>query len=67
MWFYPITKRWIPSVYHIYIIVSDVGLIAIGSFNTDYPDLVTHATSGENPSTWSFSVFNALSLTNIGK
>ena len=32
-------------------IVSEVGLIAIGSLSSLVPDLVTHATSGENPST----------------
>jgi len=44
----------------IYMIVSEVGLIARGSFRSEFPDLVTHATSGVKPSTWSFSVFNAL-------
>ena len=48
-------------------IVSDVGLIAIGISNSDYPDLVTQATSGEKPSTWSFSFSNAALETNIGK
>lgn len=67
MRFNPITNWWIPLLKWNYIIVSDVGLIAIGSFKSELPDLVTHATSGENPSTWSFSVFKALSDTNIGK
>ena len=47
--------------------VSEVGLIAIGSSKSDEPDLVTQATSAEKPSTWSFSVSRALLLTNIGK
>tara|TARA_B110000285_G_C15031559_1_gene567049 strand:- start:63 stop:212 length:150 start_codon:yes stop_codon:yes gene_type:complete len=47
--------------------VSDVGLIAIGISNSDYPDLVTQATSGENPSTCSFSFSRAALDTNIGK
>ncbi len=50
-----------------YMIVSEVGRIAIGSFSSDCPDLVTQATSGENPSTWAFSVLSARSVTNIGK
>jgi len=48
-------------------IVSEVGLIAIGTSNSDYPDLVTHATSGENPSRCSFSFSRAAYETNIGK
>jgi hypothetical protein len=48
-------------------IVSDVGRIAIGSFKSVVPDLVTQATSGANPSTCSFSVLRARSETNKGK
>ncbi len=48
-------------------IVSDVGLIAIGSFNSDWPDLVTQANSEEKPSTWYFSIVRALSIKNNGK
>lgn len=47
--------------------VSLVGLIAIGSARSDLPDFVTHATYGENPSTWSFSIYNDFLETNIGK
>jgi hypothetical protein len=35
--------------------VSDVGRMATGSAISDPPHLVTHATSGAKPSTWSFS------------
>ena len=47
--------------------VSLVGLIAIGSYKSDEPDLVTQATSGANPAMWSFSLFRAALDTNIGK
>mmetsp|Transcript_10588 Transcript_10588/g.23158 ORF Transcript_10588/g.23158 Transcript_10588/m.23158 type:complete len:236 (-) Transcript_10588:917-1624(-) len=50
-----------------YMMVSEVGRMAIGSASSVVPDLVTHATSGANPSRWSFSVFSARSLTNSGK
>ena len=50
-----------------YIIVSLVGLTAIGSYKSVLPAFVTQATSGAKPSTCSFSVFKAFSLTNIGK
>lgn len=35
--------------------VSLVGLIAIGSYKSVDPDLVTQATSGANPAIWFFS------------
>ena len=47
-------------------IVSDVGLIAIGTASSLVPDLVTQATSGANPSTWSFSFSSLSAETNIG-
>jgi len=49
-----------------YIIVSEVGLIAIGFSNSVSPLLVTHATSGANPSMCAFSFSKALLLTNKG-
>lgn len=48
-------------------IVSLVGLIAMGSARSLFPDLVTQATSAAKPSTWSFSVYNDFFETNIGK
>ena len=50
-----------------YMIVSDVGRIAIGCSISPSPDLVTHATSGAKPSTCSFSALSFASDTNIGK
>jgi hypothetical protein len=41
--------------------------MAIGSARSDFPDLVTQATSGENPSTCYFSTSSLLLETNIGK
>lgn len=41
--------------------------MAMGSARSDFPDLVTQATSGENPSTWSFSISSFPLETNIGK
>jgi len=46
--------------------VSEVGRIAIGSANSLLPDLVTHATSAENPSRCDFSFSSAALLTNRG-
>ena len=48
-------------------IVSEVGRIAIFSFKSFSPDLVTQATSGAKPSIWEASFFKAASLTNNGK
>ena len=50
-----------------YMTVSDVGRTAIGFSSSDCPLRVTHATSGANPSTWSFSAVSARSDTNSGK
>ena len=50
-----------------YIIVSLVGRMAMGWSRLPSPDLVTHATSGAKPSTWSFSALSFASETNIGK
>jgi hypothetical protein len=41
--------------------------MAMGSARSLYPDLVTQATSGANPSMWFFSLAKAFSVTNIGK
>jgi len=49
-----------------YMIVSEVGLIAIGSAKSLLPDLVTHATSAENPSKWDFSFSSAALETKRG-
>ena len=48
-------------------IVSEVGRIATGSCNSEFPLRVTHATSGANPSTCSFSFSKAPRETNMGK
>jgi hypothetical protein len=48
-------------------IVSLVGLIAIGSARSLFPLFVTQATSGEKPSTWFFSLLREASDTNMGK
>ena len=48
-------------------IVSDVGRMAIGCSSSPSPDLVTHATSGANPSTWSFSASSFACETNLGQ
>uniref|UniRef100_A0A0A9F4G5 Uncharacterized protein n=1 Tax=Arundo donax TaxID=35708 RepID=A0A0A9F4G5_ARUDO len=50
-----------------YMTVSLVGRIAIGASRSDFPDLVTQATSGANPSMWSFSFCRTFSVTNRGK
>ena len=42
-----------------YMMVSEVGRIAMGSCRSEEPDLVTHATSALNPSTCSFSFSSA--------
>ena len=47
--------------------VSDVGLMHNFSSNFSPPASVTQATSGANPSTWSFSFCNKLSGINTGK
>ena len=47
--------------------VSLVGLIAIGSGKSVFPDLVTQATSGANPATWFCSLLKAALVTNMGK
>jgi len=47
--------------------VSLVGLIAMGSYKSDEPDLVTHATSGAKPAMWFFSLLSAALVTNMGK
>ena len=59
--------EWIQLANAGYMIVSDVGRMAIGSLSSPSPDLVTHATSGAKPSTWSFSAFSFASDTNMGK
>lgn len=47
--------------------VSEVGLMAMGSARSLLPDLVTHATSGAKPYTWSFSISRDFLETNMGK
>ena len=39
--------------------VSEVGRIAMGSANSESPDLVTQATSGAKSAIWSFSLSSA--------
>ena len=48
-------------------IASDVGRIASGSSSSAPPPIVTHAHSGEKPSTCSFSCSSRLFGTNSGK
>lgn len=50
-----------------YMMVSLVGLMAIGSARSLWPDLVTQATSAAKPSTCYFSVSSAFLETNMGK
>lgn len=59
--------EWIQSANEGYIIVSDVGLIAIFSSKSELPYLVTQATSAWNPSMWFFSFSKFFYETNIGK
>ena len=63
------THRWlrIHFAYAGYMMVSDVGRMATGSGSADWPDWVTHATSGANPSTWSASASSAFLVTKTGK
>jgi hypothetical protein len=47
--------------------VSEVGRMAMGRSSSEEPLLVTQATSGAKPSTWSFSVISASSVMKSGK
>jgi hypothetical protein len=50
-----------------YMMVSEVRIMAIGRASSPSPDLVTHATSGTKPSTWSFSPSRRCYETKRGK
>ena len=53
--------------YRVENIVSDVGLTHNFSSSSSSPPIVTHATSGANPSTWSFSFASKFSGISTGK
>mmetsp|Transcript_7164 Transcript_7164/g.25558 ORF Transcript_7164/g.25558 Transcript_7164/m.25558 type:complete len:247 (-) Transcript_7164:298-1038(-) len=62
-------SRWlrIHLAYAGYMMVSDVGRMAMGSASSDCPLRVTHATSAAKPSRWSSSASSAALGTNRGK
>ncbi len=58
---------WIHFAYIVPMIASDVGRMASGSSRSSFPPLVTHATCGANPSTWSASLISRLCGISSGK